>query len=281
MNKVWGAPDDDVTYIIEKWEIYSFDGATHTGVNIGEWLDVDVPADSQVNNFGTAEEADDYIYIQGQEADPASCLENDRRFYMGGLLGYYNTSELGGDPLVNHTGLEGAHVVLTEDLMTTANVFIADSLWEFFGKDAFTLNNSEWDDQRVFYDFGSHDITTDTLVIWFVHGTLYDKDVVDVQAQNAAAKVWYMANRDSFGVCGCCGTYTGGFPGNTNCDIEGKRNLADITKLIDHVYISKADLCCNENGNVNADAEGKRNLADITKLIDHVYISKAQTPPCL
>jgi hypothetical protein len=80
---------------------------------------------------------------------------------------------------------------------------------------------------------------------------------------------------------GCCGLYTGGFPGNTDCDTLGKRNLADITKLIDHVYISKLPLCCAENGNVDGDALGKHNLADITKLIDHVYISKTEVPACL
>lgn len=80
---------------------------------------------------------------------------------------------------------------------------------------------------------------------------------------------------------GCCGEFTNGLTGNTNCDSEGKRNLADITKLIDRVYISKANLCCEKNGNINGDLEGKLNLADITKLIDHVYISKSETEPCL
>lgn len=78
----------------------------------------------------------------------------------------------------------------------------------------------------------------------------------------------------------CCGAYTSGQTGNTNCDSDGKRNLADITLLIDHVYISKAELCCNENGNINGDVDGKRNLADITVLIDHVYISKTETAAC-
>lgn len=80
---------------------------------------------------------------------------------------------------------------------------------------------------------------------------------------------------------GCCGTYTGGLAGNTNCDVDGKRNLADITRLIDRVYISKLVLCCTENGNVNGSLDGKLNLADITALIDHVYISKAETAGCL
>lgn len=78
----------------------------------------------------------------------------------------------------------------------------------------------------------------------------------------------------------CCGQYTSGYSGNTNCDTDGKRNLADITRLIDNVYISKEALCCSENGNVNGDTESKVNLADITKLIDHVYISKGETATC-
>jgi hypothetical protein len=79
---------------------------------------------------------------------------------------------------------------------------------------------------------------------------------------------------------GCCGTYTAGYTGNTDCDTEGKINLGDITALIDRVYISKTPLCCEENGNVDGDAEGKVNLADITGLIDHVYISHVQTALC-
>lgn len=61
---------------------------------------------------------------------------------------------------------------------------------------------------------------------------------------------------------------------------DGKRNLADITRLIDKVYISKLALCCPENGNIDGDELDKVNLADITGLIDHVYISKAETAAC-
>jgi hypothetical protein len=78
----------------------------------------------------------------------------------------------------------------------------------------------------------------------------------------------------------CCGNFTSGFTGNADCDVEGKRNLADITRLIDRVYISKSLLCCEANGNVDGDSDDKINLADITRLIDHVYISKDETAPC-
>ena len=84
---------------------------------------------------------------------------------------------------------------------------------------------------------------------------------------------------DSF-FTACCGWYTGGFTGNIDCNPDGKMNLADITELIDHVYLSKDPLCCEENGNVDGDVEGKINLADITALIDHIYLSKKPTAAC-
>jgi photosystem II stability/assembly factor-like uncharacterized protein len=78
----------------------------------------------------------------------------------------------------------------------------------------------------------------------------------------------------------CCGFWTSGFRGNTNCSEDGKRTLSDITTLIDRVYISKLDLCCEANGNVNGGIDAKITLADITRLIDHVYISKEETAAC-
>ena len=90
-------------------------------------------------------------------------------------------------------------------------------------------------------------------------------------------------NQNEIGdVCeSCCGFWTGGFTGNTDCDYEGTRDLNDILKLIDRVFISKETLCCEANGNVDGDLIGRINLADIFWLIDHIYLSKEETAPCL
>jgi hypothetical protein len=79
----------------------------------------------------------------------------------------------------------------------------------------------------------------------------------------------------------CCGLYTGGYTGNADCSDNGKRNLSDITRAIDRVYVSRVDLCCEENGNTDGDEEGRINLSDITKLIDHVYVSRNELAACL
>ena len=90
------------------------------------------------------------------------------------------------------------------------------------------------------------------------------------------------ANGNGIGdVCdGCCGEFRSGMTGNTDCSTDGNANLSDITRLIDRVYISKVELCCEENGNTDGDLEGRINLSDITALIDHVYISKGETAAC-
>ena len=79
---------------------------------------------------------------------------------------------------------------------------------------------------------------------------------------------------------GCCGRYTGGYTGNTNCDESGSMSLQDVTRLIDRIYLSQTALCCEENGNVNGDTEGLINLQDITALIDHIYLSRNPTAKC-
>ncbi len=78
----------------------------------------------------------------------------------------------------------------------------------------------------------------------------------------------------------CCGYYTGGMTGNTDCDPDGILTLNDINRLIDHVYISLAPLCCYENGNTDGDPEGIIDLSDITKLISFIYDNGPEVAAC-
>ncbi len=73
------------------------------------------------------------------------------------------------------------------------------------------------------------------------------------------SEVWTFTHGD--GVCG-------------DLNADGKVTLSDISRLIDHVYISKTPLDFPSLGNVNGSVDGLVTLSDITRLIDHVYISK-------
>jgi hypothetical protein len=291
-NKIWVAPAGaDVSYVMERWEIYSFDGGTHNGVRVSEWVDWDAPAPGLAANEGFAVSNPghiDYVYqigVPNLTADPPPCLLEDRYVCGSGLLGYYTTSEKAMDAGVNHTGLYGGFVQLDSDIFPSGSDFnfVVDSAWAFSNRSGLFANNADTDDQQAWLTFGSFDIVPDdTLVIWIVHASLYDGDDIAMQALMDEAETWYLANRDEVGTFGCCGTYGNpGYTGNTNCSTDGLRTLADITRLIDRVYITKEVLCCEENGNVNGSIDGLLTLADITALIDHVYIKKEPTAPCL
>jgi hypothetical protein len=106
-----------------------------------------------------------------------------------------------------------------------------------------------------------------------------DDFVITGYATNSDQETSLYLARVTFPDRGCCGEYTGGYTGNCNCSADGIINLADIGRLIDHVYISQTDLCCAANGDINGDMLGP-DLADIIRLIDRVYLSKAPTSTC-
>jgi hypothetical protein len=115
-----------------------------------------------------------------------------------------------------------------------------------------------------------------TLSGYRINGTLGQTAVgVTVMAEHSIHQGFWQSFEED-----CCGRYTGGYTGNTNCDTEGKRSLADITILIDHLYLSQDPLCCRANGNVNGSLDGEITLNDIMRLIDHIYISAEETAPC-
>ena len=89
--------------------------------------------------------------------------------------------------------------------------------------------------------------------------------------QNLPATIPEWDGPHIFTVISCCGLYTGGETGNVDCDQEGQINLADITRLIDYIYLSRTVPCCSANGNVDGDEEAVLNLADVTALIERIY----------
>jgi hypothetical protein len=103
--------------------------------------------------------------------------------------------------------------------------------------------------------------------------TVHVLDNINLASDEVALSLTINANA-------CCGLYYEGYTGNVNCSEDGLVTLSDITGLIDHIYISKQELCCHLNGNTNGSPDWLLTLDDITRLIDHVYISRAPTALC-
>ena len=71
---------------------------------------------------------------------------------------------------------------------------------------------------------------------------------------------------------GCCVGTVG------NVDNDGGVDIADLTFLIDHLFINFPDVPCPEEGNI--DNDGGTDIADLTFLIDHLFINFPVLPNC-
>lgn len=76
---------------------------------------------------------------------------------------------------------------------------------------------------------------------------------------------------------GCCV----GVTGNVDCDPAQGIDIVDLTRLIDHMLVSLAPLCCPDEANVDGDPATIIDISDLTRLIDYLYVSLNPTGPCL
>jgi len=71
-----------------------------------------------------------------------------------------------------------------------------------------------------------------------------------------------------------------GFTGNINCDPTDLVDIADLTVLIDHLFINFPPLCCPLEGNIDGDVAGNVDITDLTALIDFLFISFTVPSAC-
>lgn len=81
------------------------------------------------------------------------------------------------------------------------------------------------------------------------------------------------------GPCCCTCPMRGNLDGDAQCDI----GLGDLTVMIDHLFVSLADLDCWMSGNLDLsepEGAGSVTLSDMTVLIDHLFINLTPLPSC-
>jgi len=66
--------------------------------------------------------------------------------------------------------------------------------------------------------------------------------------------------------------------GNVDCDAEDNVDVGDLQRLVDHLFLSFAPLCCSEEADLNRD--GVINMVDLGVMLDHLMLSKAPLGPC-
>lgn len=85
---------------------------------------------------------------------------------------------------------------------------------------------------------------------------------------------------DGDGVGNACQFCCIGTVGNIDCDSQEIVDIADLTALIDHLFVTLEPLCCTGEGNIDSDPLGETGLADLTMLIDHLFISRTAVGNC-
>jgi hypothetical protein len=227
-TKHWYAPLTQVSFVVERWDIYSMTTDAHADVRLGEWIDYDVPTDVHSNNNGGFDFAEDYVWQRGIDdpgEDPVGCTPSENRYGASGLLGYYYDSEAAIDPGVNHTGLYGGFVLQDASVFASGTDSLApDSVWSYLNRNEFLVDAGEVDKQVVL-SFGSFEVRPDdTLHIWVVHASEYDGGLSLIDATIADAKTYYSdVLRPPEAICG-------------DADGSGAVGLYDAIYLIDYLY---------------------------------------------
>jgi len=279
LEKTWWAPQqpERCHVILQRLKVYAFDSAAHAGLYVGEVIDWDIPSDNGSWNYGGFDSSMQMIYQYGYETGDG-CQPNDARFGAMAMLGYYVNDDTCG---IDSSSLFGAFIKRISVWVQPNGTLLPTELLANMSVPGYSVyTGSEEDLFSVVTYVGDLDLgASDTLTIYTALITLQEGTVEDLRAEVQAAQQWlrlYLSEG-----CGCCGLFTGGVTGNTDCDAQGKLNLADVTTLITRVYIQPdIPLCCEENGNVNGDLDGKINLSDITALIDNVYVNNTPTASC-
>ena len=205
MTKTWIAPDD-VDYIIQRLKVWSYDGATHNSLVIGEVFDWDVPSDSSVVNNGSVEySSDNIVYLQGWEedrfdtnavGDTTECQANSGRFAGQGFVeAFKNGSSVATDAF-------SAYVADNDDYIDPTSQFVPAELYENLAGASGWTNPAVLADNHVgmCFDTSVSLGAGDDYIVYTVIATIEDGVNADLKATILAGKAWIAAAKAASGL---------------------------------------------------------------------------------
>jgi len=71
-----------------------------------------------------------------------------------------------------------------------------------------------------------------------------------------------------------------GGTGNVDCSESEDPDIADITRLIDYLFLSGTPLCCVEEGNTCGNVDTEPDISDVLAIIDYLYLSHSPLLSC-
>jgi photosystem II stability/assembly factor-like uncharacterized protein len=276
LEKTWWAPKnpDSCAFIIQEMRIYSYDGAAHSGVNICEAIDWDLPNDDSPTptNVGGFDAANRMLYIQGYEYDGSGCQPNDNRYAAMAMMAYYINDEASVD---SSAGPFSGYVVDNQTYLYPNNGWGGAITNDLVQNPGYGVMNSPNDMHMIMTYFYNYSLAAeDTLVIYTILTTVQNgtgpttankanNDLVD---NITRAKQWTTDHVIPLGggsvVCG-------------DANGDGQVNVGDAVYLIAYVFSGGPAPDPECSGRANGDRQV--NVGDAVYLIAYVF-SGGQPP---
>lgn len=278
-ERFWYAPKvgDSTNFIVvvtKYWRLTS--GATN--LQIGDITEWDVPSiNPKLNIDGSA---NSYAWMRGTEGGTANCAPMANRFAADFAIRSYFTSQ----GICANEQLYGQYTYSSENDLTSnqhgssTGVIHPDTAWNRngafnaignFGNDSIDLRTVTTWRHNISISAG------DTLVTVMAHAAIQNGTLSDLAQTASTACNWYQNNlAPGCAICGCCV----GARGNVDCDPNDSFDIGDLTRLIDHCFISYDALCCPEEADLSPD--GSIDIGDVTVCVDLLFISAVPPPLC-
>jgi hypothetical protein len=276
LEKTWWAPKnpDSCAFIIQRLRLYSYDGASHSGLNICEVIDWDLPNDSGAYpaNLGGYDDIHRLLYIQGYEYNSSGCQPNDSRYGAMAMMAYYvNDSTTIDSVSPPYSG----YVVDNETYVHDDNGWHGDTTNNLIQNAGYGVMGAPADMSMIMTYFYNYTLAAeDTLNIYTILTTVEngtgpastEKALSDLTENIAKAKQWTDNHVVSLtGEAYICG--------DANGDTEP--NVGDVVYIIAYVFKGGPPPDPECVGDANGD--GETNIGDAVYLIS--YIFKGGPPP--
>jgi len=289
LRKVWVAADNEPSncdFIIEKLEVWSYDGQPHNGLTIGEAADWDIPSDTASYNTGGFDFAKNLIYQRGYEQnkpseDSVECQNNDTRFGgMAFIKSYVNGVE-------HQTVPYSAYVAENDSFVYPAGGFVAGQLWNNMHQSGFSVVDSTEDLHSVMCYEPSFDLgATDHYVAYIVLASVRNGSAADLSDAVTRANTFFtthdlptlLADTDNNGLVDACEVTSCcvGQRGDVNGD--GTLDITDLIFMVDYSFGSGPAPDCVEEADVNGD--GTFDITDLIYLVDYSFGSGPAPVAC-
>ena len=280
---------DSCNFIVVEKKYFNMKASTVGGVTVGEQIDWDIPSDSIATNtskiLGTKT-----VYSRGTDTGTVPDCGTQRdssRYGALFLLGRYTKAEFTTEPCSNNTDLYGAMtyrqdtLYLYDSLLTNAE---GKFFWNLMATTGLTAQAGRLDHRGLYTYYHNRSFTAnDTVTVYTALITEKNGSETTLSASYDKAFKWYNNHlRPTCDLGSCCiANSIDGKAGNVDADPAKGVDIADLSALIDFLYISFTPPVCLESANIDGDIAGGIDIADLSGLIDYLYISFTLPANCL